>query len=36
LCKRIKVYLTDTWCQGIVAGFDYLLQLGQIPVSRAI
>jgi hypothetical protein len=36
LCKRIKVYLTDTWSQGIVAGFDYLLQLGQIPVSRSI
>ena len=36
LCRRIKVYLTDTWCQGILAGFDYLLQLGQIPVSRAI
>jgi hypothetical protein len=36
LCKRIKVYLTDTWCQGMVAGFDYLLQLGQAPVSRSI
>jgi len=36
LCKRIKVYLTDTWRYGIVAGFDYLLQLGQIPVSRGI
>ena len=36
LCKRIKAYLIDTWCQGVVAGFDYLLQLGQIPVSRAI
>jgi len=36
LCKRIKVYLSDTWCEGIVAGFDYLLQLGQIPVSRGI
>ena len=36
LCRRIKVYLTDTWCQGILAGFDYLLQLGHIPVSRAI
>ena len=36
LCKRIKVYLTDTWRHGIVAGFDYLLQLGHIPVSRAI
>jgi hypothetical protein len=36
LCQRIKVYLTDTWVEGILAGFDYLLQLGQIPVSRAI
>ncbi len=36
LCKRIKAYLTDTWHQGVVAGFDYLLQLGQIPVSRTI
>ena len=36
LCKRIKAYLTDTWHQGVVCGFDYLLQLGQIPVSRTI
>ena len=36
LCKRIKVYLTDTWRQGVVVGFDYLLQLGQTPVSRCI
>ena len=36
LCKRIKAYLTDTWHQGVVAGFDYFLQLGQIPVSRNI
>jgi hypothetical protein len=36
LCKRIKIYLTDTWREGIVVGFDYLLQLGQIPVSRGI
>jgi len=36
LCKRIKAYLTDTWHQGVVAGFDNLLQLGQIPVSRTI
>ena len=36
LCQRIKVYLTDTWCHGIVAGFDYLLQLDHIPVSRGI
>ena len=36
LKKRIKAYLTDTWRQGIVAGFDCLLQLGQTPVSRWI
>jgi len=36
LQKRIKAYLTDTWRRGIDAGFDYLLQLGQIPVSRFI
>jgi hypothetical protein len=36
LCKRIKAYLTDTWHQGVVAGFDYLLQLGQTPASRTI
>jgi hypothetical protein len=36
LKKRIKAYLADTWHQGVVAGFDYLLQLGQIPVSRTI
>jgi len=36
LRKRIKVYLTDTWCHGIVAGFNHLLQSGQTPVSRAI
>ena len=36
LKKRIKAYLTETWVKGAVAGFDYLLQLGQIPVSRSI
>jgi len=36
LKKRITAYLTDTWCKGIVAGFDYFLQRGQIPVSRSI
>ena len=36
LCKRIKAYLTDTWRQGTLAGFDYLLQIGQTPVSRSI
>jgi hypothetical protein len=36
LMKRIKVYLTDAWQQGIVAGFDYFLKSGQNPVSRSI
>ena len=36
LCKRIKAYLTDTWYQGVVCGFDYLLQLSQYPESRTI
>ncbi len=36
LKKRIKAYLTETWIEGVVAGFDYLLQLGQVPVSRSI
>ena len=36
LKKRITAYLTDTWCKGVVAGFDYLLKLDQIPVSRTI
>jgi hypothetical protein len=36
LRKRISAYLTNTWGYGIVAGFDYLLQLGQNPVSRVI
>jgi hypothetical protein len=36
LRRRIKAYLTETWVEGVVAGFDYLLQLGQTPVSRSI
>ena len=36
LCRRIKAYLTDAWDQGVVAGFDYLYQMGQTPVSRLI
>jgi len=36
LRKRIKAYLTEAFVGGVVAGFDTLLQLGQIPVSRFI
>ena len=36
LLKRIRVYLTDTWCYGVAAGFDYLFELGQTPINRTI
>ena len=36
LRKRIAAYLTQTFVEGAVAGFDTLLQQGQIPVSRSI
>jgi hypothetical protein len=36
LGKRIKAYLTDTWSQGMVAGFDYFFNRDQPPVSRSI
>jgi hypothetical protein len=36
LKKRVNAYLAGTWVGGIVAGFEYLLQLDQIPVSRFI
>jgi len=36
LCRKIKAHLTDAWSQGVVAGFDRLCRIGQIPVSRAI
>ena len=36
LKKRIKAYRTETFGEGVLAGFDTLLQLGQIPVSRSI
>jgi hypothetical protein len=35
LLKNIKAYLTDTW-QGVLAGFDRLLQFARNPVSRRI
>jgi len=36
LCRAIKAHLTDTWGRGILAGFDHLCRMGQVPVSRAI
>jgi hypothetical protein len=35
LLKNIKAYLTDTW-QGMLAGFDRLLQFPGNPVRRTI
>ena len=35
LLKNIKAYLTDTW-QGVLAGFDRLLQSSGNPVTRTI
>jgi len=36
LNKRIKAYFTDTWKHSIMAGFDRLMELGRIPVSRGM
>jgi hypothetical protein len=36
LIRRIRAHLTNSWDQGPVAGFDRLLRMGQIPVSRSI
>jgi len=36
LCRKIKAHLTNAWDQGVLAGFDRLYRMGQIPVSRAI
>lgn len=36
LVKRIKAHLTDAWGQGVLAGFDYFVRSGRIPVSRSI
>jgi len=36
LLRKISAYLTDTWQQDLVAGFDFIMQSGQTPVSRSI
>jgi len=35
LMKKIRAHLTDAW-HGIIKGFDFLLNTGEIPVSRSI
>lgn len=36
LKRRIAAYLGNTWKRGVLAGFDHLLVLSQVPVSRSI
>jgi hypothetical protein len=36
LHRRIKAYLGNTWNQGILKAFDYLMAQGRVPVSRSI
>ncbi|KPA12355.1 hypothetical protein MHK_007435 [Candidatus Magnetomorum sp. HK-1] len=35
LKKRVIAFLGNTWC-NLIDAFDYLLKMGQIPVSRTI
>jgi len=36
LLRWIKARAGDTWEKGILKGFDHLISLGHIPVSRSI
>lgn len=36
LKRNIAAYLSNTWNQGIVAGFVELIRMGKIPVTRSI
>jgi hypothetical protein len=36
LKRRIAAYLGNTWKRGVLAGFDHLLALSQVPVGRSI
>jgi hypothetical protein len=36
LRRKIQAYLEDHWIAGLIAGFDRLIEEGQIPVSRSI
>lgn len=36
LRRRIQAHLGDNWIAGVIAGFDRLIEEGQIPVSRSI
>lgn len=36
LARQCVAHLSDSWKEGLLAGFDYLLAKGQIPVCRFI
>ncbi|MDA8428039.1 MAG: hypothetical protein M0T70_02160 [Geobacteraceae bacterium] len=34
LTRQTRAFLTNGWCAGLLAAFDYLTALGKAPVSR--
>jgi hypothetical protein len=34
LTRRTRAFLTNNWCDGLLAAFDWLAVLGKAPVSR--
>lgn len=36
LKRQAKALLTEEWKDGLIAAFDYIINLGKIPVSRSI
>jgi len=36
LRKKAAAFLNNTWNQGLLKAFDYLIEQGHIPVSRSI
>jgi hypothetical protein len=34
LKQQIQIHLTNTWFEGLLAGYDALLEQGRTPVTR--
>ncbi|HMB14755.1 MAG TPA: hypothetical protein VKN62_00465 [Pelovirga sp.] len=34
LARRVRIHLTNTWTEGLLAGYEALLERGLIPVAR--
>jgi hypothetical protein len=34
LGRQVQIYLTNTWSEGLLAGYDALLERGLIPITR--